>query len=228
MTDIELISELHANTRRTRITYHGRIAGREVAIKCYRRPLFGLIHWIRAQRRGLKIRRAGGPVPEIVYSGWLAQRRCFCFATAFLEGYRPMREVLREESCEARQYQLIKLLGARLADIHRCGIEQPDGNLTNFLVNDRNELAMVDEDDIRVHSKKLSRTTAMNNLGNIAARLPDGELSVALSEGYLGALSSERKSDYWDRALFLEKLQFWRQTLNEKRASRNIAPRQFD
>ncbi|MDC0663109.1 hypothetical protein [Marinobacter sp. SS21] len=227
MTEIELISELHANTRRTRITYHGRINGRDAAIKCYRRPLFGFIHWIRAQRRGLRIRRVGGPVPEIVYSGWLAQRRCFCFATAFLDGYRPMREVLREAAPE-RQLQLIRLLGQTLAEVHKCGIEQPDGNLTNFLVNDQNELAMVDEDDIRVYSKKLSCGVAMNNLGNIAARLPDGELPVALSAGYLGALSSERKSDDWDRALYLEKLQFWRNTLNEKRASRNIAPRQFD
>lgn len=228
MTEIELISELHANTRRTRITYRGRIAGQEVAIKCYRRPLFGLIHWVRAQRQGLKIRRAGGPVPEIVYSGWMAQRRCFCFATAFLEGYRPMREVLREEASEERQFQLISLLGARMADIHHRGIEQPDGNLTNFLVNGEDDLAMVDEDDIRVYDGPLPLGVALSNLANVAARLPDKSMVEAMLKAYLAVA-------YPEQEIGLDQSQFWTSVsdvkgrLEAKRVKRNINPeRRFD
>ncbi|MDX1756774.1 MAG: hypothetical protein R3175_11990 [Marinobacter sp.] len=228
MTEIELISELHANTRRTRITYRGRIAGRDVAIKCYRRPLFGLIHWIRAQRRGLKIRRAGGPVPEIVYSGWLAQRRCFCFATAFLDGYRPMRQVLREEASEERQYQLIRLLGTRMADIHRCGIEQPDGNLTNFLVNPQDDLAMVDEDDIRVYANPLPVGVAISNLANVAARLPDKSMVEALLSAYLER-AFPSAPEQLDQGQFWKSVMGWKNLLERKRAKRNIsATRRFD
>ncbi len=126
MRSITLLQELHANTRRTRITYRGEVDGMFAAIKCYRRPLFGLVHWLRAERRGRRLRRAGGPVPAIVYSGWLAGQRCFCFATGFLEGYRPLREVLQEEQSRDRQFDIIRLLGRTMADLpgHRAAGRQ--------------------------------------------------------------------------------------------------------
>lgn len=228
MIEIELSTELHANTRRTRITYQGQAGGRAVAVKCYRSPLFGLIHWLRAQHRGRKIRRVGGPVPDIVYTGWLAQRRCFCIATAFLEGYQPMRQALQDEASEECQYLLIRLLGARMADIHRRGIEQSDGNLTNFLVNPQGNLAMVDEDDIRVHANPLPIGVAISNLANVAARLPDRNMVGALLSAYLECTFHE-VSDPLDQRQFWDSVECWKERLENKRRKRNIsATRRFD
>jgi len=227
MTTVKLEEELHSNTRRTRITYRGLVNGRMAAIKCYRKPLFGLIHWIRAVRRGKKIRSVGGPVPPIVFSGWLASERCFGYGTAFLEGYRPLRAVLMEESSRSRQKAVIRLLGETMADLHKRGIEQPDGNLTNFLLGGSDELCMVDEDDIRVHSDMLSVEVAISNLANVAARLPDEGMVEALLTAYLEDAFVERDSE-WDSGAFWASVKGWRAMLDAKRASRNIAPRQFD
>lgn len=227
MTTVKLEEELHSNTRRTRITYRGLVDGQPVAIKCYRKPLFGLIHWVRALRRGRKIRRAGGPVPPIVFAGWLASERCFGYGTAFLEGYRPLRAVLLGESSRARQVEIIRLLGITIADLHRRGIEQPDGNLTNFLMGESDTICMVDEDDVRIYSRMLPLGVAVSNLANVAARLPDEDLAESLLMAYLDVAFVERRFE-WDDGAFWADVKGWRASLEAKRASRNIRPRQFD
>ncbi len=227
MTTVELKEELHSNTRRTRITYRALVNGQVAAIKCYRKPFFGLIHWIRALRRGRKIRRAGGPVPPIVFAGWLAPQRCFGYGTAFLEGFRSLREVLMAEDSRLRQIEIVRLLGRAMADIHKRGIEQPDGNLTNFLMGADDTLAMVDEDDIRVYPGMLPLGIAVSNLGNVAARLPDEEMVEALVSAYLEA-AFVAKGSQWDEGAFWASVRGWRALLDAKRASRNIAPREFD
>lgn len=228
MTTVELEEELHSNTRRTRITYRGLVDGQPAAIKCYRKPLFGLIHWIRALRRGKKIRQAGGPVPPIVFAGWVTSERCFGYGTAFLEGYRSLRTVLMNESSRSRQIEIIRLLGQTMADAHKRGIEQPDGNLTNFLMGADDRLAMVDEDDIRVHPGVLPLKVAVSNLANVAARLPDEEMVEALLAAYLEVAFVEKGSE-WDSGAFWAGVKGWKQMLESKRASRNIAAeRKFD
>ncbi|MCL7945967.1 lipopolysaccharide kinase InaA family protein [Marinobacter sp. ATCH36] len=228
MTTVELQEELHSNTRRTRITYRGLVNGQPAAIKCYRKPLFGLVHWIRALRRGKKIRRAGGPVPPIVFAGWVASARCFGYGTAFLEGYRPLRAVLMAEPSRSRQIDIIRILGRAMADIHKRGIEQPDGNLTNFLMGEDSQLSMVDEDDIRVHHGMLSIGVATSNLANVAARLPDEEMVEILLTAYLDMAFVEDGSK-WDSGAFWTSVQGWKKMLESKRASRNITPeRKFD
>lgn len=227
MTTIKLEEELHSNTRRTRITYRGLVNGRMAAIKCYRKPLFGLIHWIRAVRRGKRIRSVGGPVPPIVFSGWLASERCFGYGTAFLEGYRPLRTVLLGESSRSRQVEIIRLLGLTIADLHRRGIEQPDGNLTNFLLGESDTISMVDEDDVRIYSRMVPLGVAVSNLANVAARLPDEDLVETLLVAYLGVAFVGKGSE-WDDGAFWASVKGWRDTLEAKRASRNIRPRQFD
>lgn len=227
MTTVKLEEELHSNTRRTRITYRGLVNGQLAAIKCYRRPLFGLIHWVRALRRGRKIRRVGGPVPPIVFSGWLASERCFGYGTAFLDGYRPLRAVLLGEPSRSRQIEIIRLLGVTMADLHWRGIEQPDGNLTNFLMGESDKIRMVDEDDIRIYSRRLPRGVAVSNLANVAARLPDEELVESLLAAYLDVAFVGKGSE-WDDGAFWASVKSWRAMLDAKRASRNIQPRQFD
>lgn len=228
MTTVELQEELHSNTRRTRITYRGLVDGQPAAIKCYRKPLFGLIHWIRALRRGKKIRRAGGPVPPIVFAGWLAPKQCFGYGTAFLEGYRPLRAVLVEEPSRSRQIDVIRLLGQTMADVHKRGIEQPDGNLTNFLMGPNDRLSMVDEDDIRVHPGMLPLGVAVSNLANVAARLPDEEMVETLLDAYL-EVAFVGKGSEWDDGAFWASVKGWKNMLESKRASRNIASkREFD
>lgn len=227
MTTVELKEELHSNTRRTRITYRGMVDGQPAAIKCYRKPLFGLIHWIRALRRGKRIRRVGGPVPPIVFAGWVASEKCFGYGTAFLEGYRPLRAILMDEPSRSRQIDTIRLLGRTMADVHQRGIEQPDGNLTNFLMDEENRLSMVDEDDIRVHPGMLPLGVAVSNLANVAARLPDEEMVETLLTAYLEVAFVEKGSE-WDSGAFWASVKGWRAMLDAKRASRNIAPRQFD
>lgn len=226
---VELLEELHSNTRRTRITYRALVDGQPAAIKCYRKPLFGLIHWIRALRRGQKIRKAGGPVPPIVFSGWVASERCFGYGTAFLEGYRPLRAVLTEESSRLRKFDVIRLLGQTLADAHQRGIEQPDGNLTNFLMGSDNRISMVDEDDIVVHSRRLNTASAVSNLANVAARLPEGELVSVLSDAYIESIDLDHLAvPGWDDEEFSRRVEKWRKMLNGKRNSRNISQRRFD
>lgn len=227
MDTVELQEELHSNTRRTRVTYRGVVNGQPAAIKCYRKPLFGLVHWLRALYRGKKIRRAGGPVPPIVFAGWLPSERCFGYGTAFLEGYRSLREILMDEASRSRQLEIICLLGQTMADVHKRGIEQPDGNLTNFLMGQEGRLSMVDEDDIRVYPGMLPLGVAVSNLANVAARLPDEDMVDALLKAYLKA-AFVSKGSQWDIGAFRASVRGRRAMLDAKRASRNIAPRQFD
>lgn len=227
MTTVELKEELHSNTRRTRITFRGLVNGQVAAIKCYRKPLFGLVHWIRAVRRGKRIRRAGGPVPPIVFAGWVPSEKCFGYGTVFLEGYRPLRAILMDEPSRSRQIDIVRLLGRTMADVHKRGIEQPDGNLTNFLMGADNTLSMVDEDDIRVYPGMLPLATAVSNLANVAARLPDEEMVETLLSAYLEVAFVDKGSE-WDSGAFWASVKGWRAMLDAKRASRNIAPRQFD
>ncbi len=230
MTDIKLLEELHSNTRRTRITYRAEVDGRPIAIKCYVRPAFGLVHWLRAQRRGKKIRRAGGPVPAIAYSGWVPKKRCFGFGTEFLQQYRSLRSVLREETNRNRQNEILQLLGKTMADLHGRGIEQPDGNLTNFLLGPGDRIQMVDEDDIRVYQGGLPPKVATQNLANVAARVLDDEMVGVILASYrterkVGAQNeaSDSTDDFWkcvadNRAL-----------LELKRSKKNLnAKRNFD
>lgn len=226
MTTVELEEELHANTRRSRITYRGRVNGEPAAIKCYRKPLFGVIHWLRAVLKGKKLRRVGGPVPPIVFSGWVASEKCFGFGTTFLEGYSPLRSILVGESSRSKQVEIVGQLGAVIADLHRRGIEQTDGNLTNFMMSDMT-LVLIDEDDINVHAGELPRAIAVSNLANVAARLPDQELVDSLVNSYLRFVS-DKNSRTWDAKAFQSALRDWRKRLDAKRASRNIAPRRFD
>ena len=114
-----------------------------------------------------------------------------------------------------------------MADVHKRGIEQPDGNLTNFLLGGSDELCMVDEDDIRVHSGMLSVGVAISNLANVAARLPDEGMVETLLTAYLEDAFVEQGSE-WDSGAFWASVKGWRAMLDAKRASRNIAPRQFD
>ncbi|WP_421858216.1 hypothetical protein [Marinobacter salarius] len=229
MTTVKLEEELHSNTRRTRITYRGLVDGRVAAIKCYRKPLFGLVHWIRALRRGKKIRRVGGPVPPTVYAGWIAELTCFGFATEFLTGYRPMRELLRETDDRDEQIQLIKRLGECIADLHKKGIEQPDCNLTNFLMGADGQIRMVDEDDVRVHRAGLREGVALSNLSNLGARLPPGELPLVLHQAYLEAFGDAGSGIRLDVKEFESQVSEKKQQLRKKRTARDAAPdREYD
>lgn len=229
MTIVELKEELHSNTRRTRITYRALVNGQEVAIKCYRKPLFGLFHWLRAVHRGKKIRRAGGPVPPVVYAGWVSELQCLGFATAFLSGYRSMRELLREAGDLDEQTPLLQALGRCMADFHKRGIEQPDCNLTNFLMDANGNVRMVDEDDVRVHRCGLSEKVALSNLANLGARLPPGELPQRLHEAYLEKRSDMLKGPLLDRELFEGQVAEKKQQLHIKRTARDAAPdREYD
>jgi hypothetical protein len=228
VTEILLERELHANTRRTRLTYRGSVNGSPAAIKCFRKPLFGLFHWLRAQRRGRRLRVANAAVPALVYSGWFPAERCFCFATAFLDNYRPLRAVLTEEPARSRQLELIAVLGRSLGDAHNKGILQPDCNLTNFMLGDDDALAFVDEDDIRVYRTGLPLARAQMNLANVAARLPDEEMVSALLAAYLAARPGEVGVG-WDQARFQAAITHWQNRLARKRARRNITEqRRFD
>jgi len=131
------------------------------------------------------------------------------------------------ERSRSRQIELVRLLGRSMADIHKRGIEQPDGNLTNFLVGPDDTLAMVDEDDIRVYPGMLPLGVAVSNLGNVAARLPDEEMVDALVSAYLN-VAFVAKGSQWDEGAFWASVKGWRALLDAKRASRNIAPREFD
>lgn len=227
-TTIELQEELHSNIRRTRVTYRGLVNGKSTAIKCYRRPFFGLIHWLRALYRGKKIRRAGGPVPPIVFAGWVASEKCFGYGTEFLENHRPVRAALRDEPEHGRRLEIVRALGTTIAAVHRNGIEQPDGNLTNFLIDINDKIAMVDEDDIRVFPGVLPIKLAIINLANIAARLSDHSLREELLRAYLSqALTENRKG--WNHPEFWKHVEFWEQMFEEKRIQKNISPdREFD
>lgn len=229
MANVVLQRELHANVRRTRITYSALIDSQPAAIKCFRKPLFGLFHWQRARIKAHKIRNAGGPVPPVLYAGWVRELRCFGFATEFLEGYRSLREALRESAGLEEQKQLLEKLAECIADLHQRGIEQPDGNLTNFLLGPSGDIKMVDEDDVRVFKVALTGRVAMLNLANVGARLPSGELPLYLRKAYVQArkdLQGEVEFDEggFDHEVFRQKEQF-----RIKREARDAAPdREYD
>jgi hypothetical protein len=205
------------------------VDGRAAAIKCYRKPLFGLIHWIRALRRGKKIRRVGGPVPPAVYAGWIREMTCFGFATEFLTGYRSMREILREATDHDEQIQLLRCLGECVANLHKKGIEQPDCNLTNFLMGPDGQIKMVDEDDVRVHSGMLRERVALSNLSNLGARLPSGELPLVLRQAYLDAFGDTGSVMRLDVKEFESQVSEKKQQLRQKRTERDAAPdREYD
>lgn len=86
---------------------------------------------------------------------------------------------------------------------------------------------MVDEDDIRVHKGMLQPRVAVSNLANVAARLPDEEMVETLLKAYLTIAFVDNELR-WDSCAFWESVESWRATLESKRASRNIASRQFD
>lgn len=224
MRNITLQEELHANTRRTRITYRGSVDGHPVAIKCYLKPAFGLLHWLRARRRGARIRTAGGAVPPVIYSGWVRELRCFGFATAFLQDYRPLRKVLIQEKSYVRICQIIELLGVLIADLHNRGIEQPDGNLTNFLLGPEDQIAVIDEDDIKVYPRGMPPEVALANLANVGSRIGDPELRQKLLSSYLRCSNRPLSPDE-----FQHRVAHWQARFQSRRASRNISPeRRFD
>lgn len=227
--DIRLAEELHANTRRSRITHRATLGDEIMALKCYHRPLWGLWHWWRAHRGGCRLRRLGAPVPPIVYSGWVPAAGCFGYGTRFLPGYRPLREALRDsEDQPERQLQLIVALGRLMAEVHALGIVQPDGNLTNFLVGDREDIVLVDEDDIRVARAPLASDRALDNLANIAARLPEAAMREALEAAYLQN-ASEKLGGTWQPVQFYRQADAWQRRTEAKRAKRGqVIRRRFD
>lgn len=228
MSNLEILEELHSNIRRTRVTYRALVDGKQAAIKCYRKPLWGFIHWLKAVRRGKQIRLAGGPVPAIEFSGWIGSEHCFGFGTAFLEGFRPLRDILREEPSLPEQKRILGTLGMAIEDLHSRGIEQTDGNLTNFMMNNEHQIALIDEDDVRVHCQRLNKTSAQENLANIAARLPSKELVIALLEGYLSQ-SIHDASGNWSDQIFWEKVNLCKTQLQKRRKKRNVPiDRYFD
>lgn len=228
MSNIELLEELHSNIRRTRVTYRALVNGETAAIKCYRKPLWGVVHWLRALHRGKRIRLAGGPVPAITFSGWVKAESCFGFGTAFLEGFRPLRDILREETSIPEQKRILARLGKVIADLHSRGIEQTDGNLTNFMMNKDCRIVLIDEDDIRVRSPRPNQTWPRINLANVAARVPSEDLIHCLLEGYISSVAHDAKKD-WSDQKFWESVSLCKAHLAKRRKKRNVPiERYFD
>lgn len=228
MSNVELHEELHSNIRRTRVTYRALVDGNPAAIKCYRKPLWGIVHWLKARRRGRRIRLVGGPVPSIAFSGWIKSERCFGFGTSFLEGYHPLRDILREETWVLEQKRILERLGKVVADLHSRGIEQTDGNLTNFMMNNDGQIVLIDEDDIRVHSLRSNLDWRRANLANIAARIPSDELIHSLVKGYLSC-ASHNMQQQWNERDFWESVSLCKAHLNKRRKKRDVPiDRYFD
>lgn len=227
--DIRLEEELHANTRRSRITRRATLGGETMALKCYHRPLWGLWHWWRAHRGGRRLRRLGAPVPPIVHSGWVPAAGCFGFGTRYLPDHRPLREVLRDnEGQPDRQSTLIDALGQLMARVHALGILQPDGNLTNFLAGPAGDLVLVDEDDIRVSEGAVAPAQALDNLANIASRLPEPDMRERLEAAYLEG-APEAVCRAWQAADFYRRAEAWQDRAESKRARRGqVIRRRFD
>lgn len=167
-------------------------------------------------------------MPPIIYSGWVRENGCFGLGMVFLEGYRPLREVLREAPSRGCQIRVLSVLGQTMAELHRRGIEQPDGNLTNFLLGPEGDIQVVDEDDIRVYDSKLPLAVAISNLANVAARLPNEEMVEALLSAYQDEVLTE-SAHRWDKSRFHDEVTEWRARLESKRSKRNISLRRhFD
>lgn len=228
MASIDLLEELHANTRRTRITYKARVSGQWVAVKCYRKPFFGLFHWWRAKRRGQRIRSAGARFPDVVFSGWVPSARCFGFGTEFLQGSESFREVLRDAADDDRRLSMLGLLGEVVAELHNSGIVQPDGNLTNFLLDRDEKVWVIDEDDVMVCSRGVPAKVAMRNLANISSRISDQRFREVILRSYLGKVAP-RIAANWQLDRFWREVDDIRHETEAKWRKRNIpTDREFD
>lgn len=202
MYSIELLEELHSNTRRTRITYKAAIGDRLVALKCYRKPLWGWFHWWRAHRRGYRIRKAGASFPAVAFSGWVPAVACFGFGTEFVDESQSLREALRNSVDEAFRLKLLGSLGETVADLHNRGVIQPDGNLTNFLLGTEGTIWVIDEDDVEVYPQVVSPEVAQRNLANIASRVLNPRYREALVRSYLEKanvciVEGWRQEEFW-------------------------------
>lgn len=210
---VVLDSEIHANTRRTRITYSGWVGDRKAAVKCFKGPLFGFYHWLRAHYKTGPIRRVAFAFPEVLFSGWVPEKRCFCIGFEFLEGYAPVRELVQERS--AASLQVIEQLLDLLVDCHRAGVEQTDANLTNFLHSDTGKMAIVDEDDVKLHGHPLRESAALFNLAAVVSRLQwRTAADVRYIWEYYSARSDVTSSEGFER--FSLSLLFWEQRLQAK------------
>lgn len=210
MPSIELLEELHANTRRTRVTYRARVEGQSVALKCYRTPLWGVIHWVRAHRRGRRIRNAGAPFPKVAFSGWVPSAKCFGFGTEFLLNSESLRVVLKNASDDAYRLKVLHCLGTTISEMHNRGVIQPDGNLTNFLLSSEGKLWVIDEDDVEVYPGSVSSKVAVSNLANIVSRISSQPLRDALVEAYMRGAATHIVEGWDDE-------EFWR-TVDEVRS----------
>lgn len=168
-------------------------------------------------------------MPPVLYAGWVRELRCFGFATEFLEGYRSLREALRESKGLEEQEQLLKKLAECIADLHQRGIEQPDGNLTNFLLGPDGDIKMVDEDDVRVSKSALTGRAAMLNLANVGARLPSGDLPLCLRTAYVQARKDLHGEVAFDERGFDDEVFRQKEQFRIKREARDAAPdREYD
>ncbi len=112
--------------------------------------------------------------------------------------------------------------------IHKMGIEQADGNLTNFLLGPDDEFAMIDEDDIRVYSGAIPVNVATQNLANVAARLAHHEMIEELLGAYLEKRHDKAGAE-WNTEEFWASVYSWKQMFKKKRVQKNISPdREFD
>lgn len=166
-----LHSELHANTRRTRITLRGHLDGEEVALKCYQAPLYGLWHWWRSHRKAIVLRQRNIPLPEVLFSGWLPEQRCFCIAYRFLDRHERLQERLRTPDPEQRWSDVQRLIRL-FVHCHRQGVMQTDANLTNFLISPDNQWVILDLDDIQCVRGPLREKAVLFNLAAAIRRVP--------------------------------------------------------
>lgn len=210
---IVIEEEIHANTRRTRITYRGRVDGRPAAIKCYKAPLYGLIHWLRAHLKAQRIRRSPLPFPEVLYSGWLSGQRCFGVGFIYLEGSVSVSRLVEKRSEES--FKVIDQLVDLLVTCHKVGVEQSDANLTNFLRLQTGGMAVVDEDGVKLHRAPLPERIALFNLAAAVSRLHwRTQDDVRHIWGYYSTRAALGSGDGFRR--FNEFLSFWDRRLEAK------------
>lgn len=165
------VNELHANTRRTRLTYRGWLNDTDVALKAYRAPFRGLFHWFRTHRKADRLRRLGVPLPDVIYSGWLPGLRCFCIAYRFMDNHDRLQERLAHRD-PASSWPDVEHLLSLFAHCHRLGVMQTDANLTNFLLSRDNQWVILDEDDLQLRRGPLDAESALFNLAAVVSRIP--------------------------------------------------------
>lgn len=213
-TAVVLDGEIHANTRRTRITYQARVGDEKIALKCYKAPLFGLLHWLRASRKSRQIRQRTLPFPDVLFSGWFARQRCFSIGYRYLEGYRPVRDLVEERS-EA-SLRIIERLMVLLVRCQEAGVEQTDANLTNFLISENQDIAVVDEDAVKLHPGPMPEPAARANLASAMSRvgwLTRSDLASIWDQ--YSKLSRKRPEASFED--FMQSLDHWHQRLQQKR-----------